>query len=306
MVTTSPSVSVEGCTGRTPKNENYQPFLKDNNGSPTTTTSRLKPPVTPRSFWDTPVGRSLDGSAVEWTERILGGITQEEEISDPPKSAFYMEGVQGSPPSDTEVGGEIAHAQTGVFSSVVSVGGGEPGNGKGELLTDGNAGAMDKPEGKQEELSQKRSDSQATGVVMPTQPTEPSSQESIHTPSESINTGSALADGYLDSSEQVRACSVGDCKQNNLAGKLPIAGYSVQVSRDVVGEDIGKGRVDVEERGRGTLAQGTGTKAVKSLSQGRGVEASMNEKVDFFFESKEAPRGKNVVAAGGECLGISG
>lgn len=46
------------------------PVFSSNASSPSTAFSntRLKPPPTPRSFWDTPVGRSLEGSsAVGWT-----------------------------------------------------------------------------------------------------------------------------------------------------------------------------------------------------------------------------------------------
>lgn len=47
------------------------PVFSSNASSPSTafTNTRFKPPPTPTSFWDTPVGRSLDGSsAVGWTK----------------------------------------------------------------------------------------------------------------------------------------------------------------------------------------------------------------------------------------------
>lgn len=74
-VTSPESVDNEARGGRSFAQEDdprriTPPIFSSNASSPSTAFSntRLKPPPTPRSFWDTPVGRSLEGSsAVGWT-----------------------------------------------------------------------------------------------------------------------------------------------------------------------------------------------------------------------------------------------
>ncbi len=215
----------------------------------TTSNRRLKPPLTPKCFWDTPVGRNLDGSLEVRRATGDGGNGGERDVVSRRKEALSGPTEQGA--------GNKEDGNSSPSTPVVDAGAG-PGAGADA----GIEGWQMTRAGEEEAHLNRR------GSSLPTPPLPSPSERGGPVPSDVLDEVALVEDAHQDTTQESRA------------------------ARGVGAEQV--------------TAQGTGAKAVRSLSRGGGGgggEGSIEIGADTpetAFESEDLLSGAHAANSCGE------
>lgn len=271
-------------------------------------TIRLKPPPTPKSFWDTAVGRSMSSSAVRWT---VGDGAQVLHREATPEIATAKEGVANRSRMVACNGGAAESAAVDGASGVASTSGEDEASdmhasstGLNETTAYASEHAQEQPMPKTNNSSPPVSSSNAvacTASAAVAKSTGSLSDKLIHTGESDVVVGEdnrRISQAYncpAVNGEQ-------DCKVSENPG---LGGQSNMMSANGIGGCAGQPGGGTGQQGSVTPAQGTGTKAVRSLSQGTGGVALVEgEEHNSLFDSGSAMERKNAVRSCGECLAV--
>lgn len=238
-----------------------------------TSTRHLKPPPAPRQFWDTPVGRGLNGSGVAWADGGAGhgAMDKKGDISCEPDGTKCRE-VEAS---ELSANGDPNSVAFGVAPM------------SGDKGTDGGGRAW---EDDIDELKEAQSaSSQPTmchaRTVSSGLPTGSLPQENNdHLTSEMFvdGGGNELTERLIENTRRDHS----QLAKDPTTGVVPTTG-----SLDPATAGVGETGV-VGELGGSMVAQGTGAKAVKSLSQGAGGGAVVEgEEAGCLLPDNEAVMG---------------